>query len=491
MKIKHLILVLLFSCIKAGAQDTNYISKRTKSYFLKTDQTYNFGYGITLPKVLLSISVTQKQATISPGNFFCKEGIQELRKRGIIISELANDDNLDILKEGKKLIEYEIGVVTATPFSIPDESKRFLIIPGKKWNKDQSIELNYGEGNGISAISMTNTDKTASILSVALTTAVGILGEFMFKDADNSSSATRVQKDNYNTLTEYQKSLLSNKELRRFDSIYNIYAQLEIKKLSIINYLGAMTPPETFNRQISLIEANQKRLLELITWKSTENLQTVQMDLNPCDLLDGLINVFYFSDTAGIVVNIDLYKKSYKQYTLPNGIKQQSGDLGLQKISLKIENPNQMKVKSSCIDNDNLRSQYDKIKIARKNDQYLIPYNLPVISRVTVSHVSANSNKQLLSLNLSIPQFGGVGYASGKNVTNNISYDSLTGALKSVKFISNAILTDDVKAGGASVTSLIKTLNPAKKTELELLIAERLILEEKKKIKDLKLEIGQ
>jgi hypothetical protein len=475
-----------------AAQETK--STKTQTIYEKPAIEMANGLPIVLPKVLVTVTIIQNKTTIKPGKYFIKEAIQKLRDESRLISPLTDDSILDIFSAKKNIITYEIKEATLTPFSVADQNKKFRVLPGKKWNKDQTVEITYGEGGTISSGKMETTDKTFEIITKGLTTIFELAGAFMLKSdsaAILKNKKSRTGDENkilttYEKLSERDKALVNHPNYRQYDSIYVQYLSLEKNKNEIIQNSSSVTHSEVFNKQIELIEKQQQALLELITWKTSEKSYTVKMDIEPCGLENKTTTLFYFTDSTGIIIDSALFARSYNPYTFPEGIKIGTIAKSMENIGLELKPINITPV-LSCIDQKAIETS---ISILNDN-KYLLPYNQPKQVQFRLKHISGKKAKPLVGAVLNIPQFGPIGFLDGSKMASELTYDPVTGALKSVKASSTSVIAGNITTAGEVIKTGITTFKPTKQTELEKLEEEAKLLEARKKIKDLKSSLGE
>jgi hypothetical protein len=109
-------------------------------------------------------------------------------------------------------------------------------------------------------------------------------------------------------------------------------------------------------------------------------------------------------------------------------------------------------------------------------------FNVPAY--VTASLMKGNGS--VSKSNLLIAQLGNTSRLTHKVSKLSIELDPSTGEIKKMSGQNTAVGPDAVKKSGETINNTISTFKKEKETELEALTKERQILEEKKKIMDLK-----
>ena len=409
-----------------------------------------------LPKSLLKFQVTQQKIAITPGPFFDRRKIKSLIEEGRLSipfeDKLTELEAIYRIKRDSSLVLYKLKEAGISQSAIPDESKSFWIEVGKKWNKERSINVEYGEGQVVKSFVGENADKTVSIVLAGLKSVGSIVGAvlgFGFKDLSKGNKFVEM-------IDQYPSA---------FDSVWAAANLIELKINTDFVDRNSNINPEVFKEQLRILEAKRNSLLALITFTVEKEDQSAMFNWEPANAPGTPVNLFYYSEKEGVRLDSTIIANSYNSFV---------------NKGFKIINPTAEMTKEAVALHVRPRGKAGASSDPGEQDGYA--YNVPLFAVFDMKQGS----KLLGSATFAIPQYGHVRYLPKKTNSMDVKLDPVTGALLSIKSKNNSIDPGTIEKVGSLSESLDKFKG---KSELELLTEQRQILEEKKKIQDLQKEV--
>lgn len=404
-----------------------------------------------LPKTLLKIQVTQQTIAIKPGPFFDRNKIERLIEEGRLSipfeDKLVQLEAISNINRDSSLVLYKLKEAGINQSAIPDESKAYWIEFGKKWNKERSINIEYGEGQVAKSFVGENADKTVSILIAGLKSLAGVAGAVVglgFKDIKDDKFVETIDRNP-----------------SPFDSVWAAANLIELKINTEFVDRNSNINPEVFKEQLRILEAKRNSLLALITFTVEKEDQVAMFNWEPDPAPGDPVNLFYFSEKEGVRLDSTIIANSYHSF-VNKGFKIITSTSAIEKETVALH----------------VRPRGKAGKSSDPGEQDGYAYNVPLFAVFDMKQGS----KLLGSATFAIPQYGYVRYLPKKTNSMEVKLDPVTGALLSIKAKANSLDPGTIEKVGSLSESLDKFKG---KSELELLTEQRQILEEKKKIQDL------
>jgi hypothetical protein len=346
-------------------------------------------------------------------------------------------------------ITYSLSKVALSTKAVPDIQKVYELEPSKQFFRNFKYQFVYSDLGVLSSAELQNENKTFDAIIESIGAVTSVASSFAPKGLNTNSADI-------------------------CDKVIELLSTIQTSRLDLISKENRGTK-EVLEKQLDQLDLAEAGVIDgFVVEKATKEV-VLRFNFEP-GTGNMTQDLFRFSSSGG-VSGLSTVARGYSSFSVSDNV--------LAEI-LDASPTGKEEVVSVSIGAVDLTTQLAGSALLQQGGKSLsgFVFNVPVQCNVVVK----KGTTSIARTDLMIAQLGSVSRITHKIGKLSVELDPTTGALKKISGENTAVADAAIKKAGTAASGSVDAVKKIteKDTELELLIKERQILEEKKKIKDLK-----